>query len=232
VQGIDQYTLQENKTSLDDLVRENAALVLKIAKKMKRKLPSHIEFDDLVQSGFIGLIEASKSYKQDQGASFATFAAIRIKGSIIDELRKNSWGNRETLKKMKELNLAVLTVEQRNKKQASSEEIAAELKISIDEYDKNCQSINVANMISMSQYSDYNFIESNEESPETIVIEEDNKNRIKEILEGLPERDRILLSLYYLEELTFKEIAQVLDLTEARVCQLHAIAIAKVARKI
>ncbi len=232
MQGIEQYELNRHGNALEELVREHSSLVLKIAKKMKRKLPTYIEFDDLVQAGFIGLIEASKSFKADQGASFETFASIRVKGSMLDDLRKNSWNNREAMKNMKELGWAVHRVEQRLQRHASAEEIARELNVSMDEYDKLCQSINVCNMSSTNNLNEASAVLRDGDSPEDIVSEQDMKERIKGMLETLPERDKILLSLYYVEELTFKEIGEVLDLTEARICQLHATALARLAKKI
>lgn len=228
MRGIDVYERNAEGDSLDTLVSKHRSLVAKIAKSMKRKLPSHIELDDLIQSGFIGLLEANKTYKNDQGATFETYASIKIKGSIIDDLRRNSWGTRESLKRLRQLGEAVNRLEQREQKQPTQEEIAAELNMTMDEHIKYCQKINLAQVISLEHVENSNVFASYDNDPQDIVENEDMKNKIKNALEILPEREQILLSLYYIEELTLREVAEVLDLTEARVCQLHVIALAKI----
>lgn len=230
MQSIDHYKENSVETNLDELVKMHSSLVMKIAKSIKRKLPSTIEFDDLVQAGFVGLIEASKTFKTDQGTSFDTFASIRVKGSILDYLRKNSISNREILKNIKALSEAISKLEQKHLRPASAIEIAEEMKISIDEYNVICQYININHATKVEWDLEGRTLPSDSPSPEDHAIEDDLKVRIKKILVKFPEREQILLSLYYIEELTFKEISEVLNLTEARVCQLHAAAIAKLSR--
>jgi len=232
VQGLDLYTEQDIQSEVEKLVRQHTPLVVKIAKSMKRKLPSHIELNDLLQSGFVGLIEANKKFKSDKGAKFETFASIRIKGAIIDDLRKNSWGNRGSILGAKELADATSRIEQRNKRPATAEEVAAELEITLEEYDKLCQRVNLGAVQNMDRLEELNRLPGTEDSPEDALIHEDLTENIKKILETCSERDRQLLSLYYIEELTFKEVAEVLSLTEARVCQLHAAAVAKIKRRL
>lgn len=229
--GLTVYEQHLANNAMDDLIHEHGMLVSKIAKKLKRKLPSHIEFDDLLQSGYVGLIEASKTFKQDGGASFETFACIRIKGAILDFLRKNSWNNREAIKSLKQMGDAVHRVEQRKQGQATAEEVAAEMNISVEEHNKLCQKINLCNMINIDAIEDIN-VQDDELDPEAIVTDDDIKERIKDILGSLPERERILLSLYYVEELTFREIGEVLNLTEARVSQIHALGLAKIKKRL
>lgn len=221
------YEEQSKTAEMDALVRKHTVLVMKIAKHIKRKLPHYIELNDLVQAGFIGLIEASKTFKPDQGASFETFSAIRIKGSIIDDLRKNSWNSRDAIENLKKIGDAVHRVEQRYQRAATSEEIAQEMNVSVEEHYKICQKINICNVVSMETLNSHDTLPCTEDNPEQAIINDNLKDRIKQLLLTLPEREKILLSLYYIESLTFKEISDVLDLTEARVCQLHATAIAK-----
>jgi len=120
----------------------------------------------------------------------------------------------------------------RKQARATAEEIVAELKISFEDYDKMCQKINVCNVLNMDHLETYNLLPGDEQDPGEMVLQDDIKNKIKELLLTLPERERILLSLYYIDELTFKDIGEILDLTEARVCQLHAAAIAKIKTRI
>tara|TARA_R110000868_G_scaffold124843_6_gene329807 strand:+ start:69 stop:770 length:702 start_codon:yes stop_codon:yes gene_type:complete len=232
MQGIDQYEVLNSQVNLDDLVRQHSSIVLKIAKNMKRKLPSSVEFEDLVQSGFVGLIEASKSFKSDMGAKFETYASIRIKGSMLDDLRKNSWNTREAIKNIKQVGAAICAVEQRTRRQASPTDVADELGVNIEEYNKLCYDINICSISSIHDLIESNIINVHEESPEDIAEADSSKKKIRAVLEQLPERERILLSLYYIEELTFKEVGEVLDITEARVCQIHAAAISKISKRI
>lgn len=232
MQGLEIYEEHSDEQVLSGLFRSHSSLVYKIAKNIKRKLPSHIELNDLLQSGFIGLIEAGKSFKKDQGASFETFASIRIRGAIIDQLRKNSWNSREAAKNMKEIGEATHRVEQKNKRPATAEEISAEMNITQDDYDSMCQMINVCNMLNMDDLESLNLLPGDDRNPEALVIEENTREKIKKILLTMQERERILLSLYYIEELTFREISEILDLTEARVCQIHATAIAKIKKRL
>jgi len=232
VQGIDIYEQNIEKLSLEQFVLENKPLVKKIALHIKKRLPSFIELDDLLQAGFVGLLEARKQYKLNMGSSFETFASIRIRGSIIDSLRKNSWGTRETIKNMRRISDAISKIEQRNHKQPSSEEIAAELGISVEEHVEICQQISISNVVSIDVVDEDNSLLGDEaDNPSEIIQHEDIIKNIKDILETLPEREQMVLSLYYIEEFTFKQIGEILDLTEARICQLHSQSISRIQTK-
>lgn len=228
MRGIDIYQQNEKAESSFPSEEEAMALVLKIAKYYKRKLPSHIELADLIQSGYLGLLEAKQHFKPGQGASFDTFAANRIKGAMIDDLRKNSWGTREAMKQMRLFGEAAHRIEQREQQAATPEAIARELNMTPEEHLQASQKISLCQVMSMNVLEDMNALPGNEENPECMVENEDLADKIKRAMALLPKREKILLSLYYVEELTFKEIAEVLDLTEARVCQLHATAISRV----
>lgn len=232
MQTIDQYTESDNAARIEELVKEHASLVIKIAKNMKRKLPSSIEFDDLVQSGFVGLIEAGKNYKEGHGSTFETFASVRVKGSMLDNLRKNSINNRDILKQIKLFNESVNKIEQRNKRPATSLEIMHEMNIDETEYQQVCEYININHASNLDIEIEHNNLAGEGLSPEENVILGETKENLKLILAKLPQREQILLSLYYIEELTFKEISEVLDLTEARVCQIHAAVVAKLSNKL
>lgn len=217
---------------IEQFVIEHRPLVKKIALHIKRRLPSHVELDDLLQSGLIGLLEARKNYKPNMGTTFETFASIRIRGAIIDSLRKSSWVSRETIKNMRKMSDAITKIEQRNQKHATSEEIAEELGISVEEHFKITQEISICNILSLDEIDQDNSIFGNDDTaPEGIISQEDIKEQLKEILQELPEREQLVLSLYYVEEFTFKQIGEILDLTEARICQLHTHAIARVRGK-
>jgi RNA polymerase sigma factor for flagellar operon FliA len=232
VQGIDFYEENADKLLLEQFVREHRQLVRKIALHIKRRLPSYIELEELLQAGFVGLLEARKHYKSSMGTTFETFASIRIRGSIIDSLRKNSWGTRETIKNMRRISDAITRIEQRNHKQPTSEEIALELGISVEEHIEICQQISISNVISLDIVDTDNSFGDESVNPQALTEQEDMIKHIKDILGTLPEREQLVLSLYYIEEFTFKQIGEILDLTEARICQLHSQAISKIQMKL
>ena len=232
MQSVDVYEENADDSMLEQFVLQYHPLVKKIALYLKRKLPSHIDFDDLLQSGLVGLLEAKKQYKSDQGATFETYASIRIRGSIIDSLRKNSWITRDTIKNMRKISDAITKIEQRNKKQATTEEIIAELGITIDEHFQISQEISVCNVMSLDEIEgDNRLLGTDIDNPQCLVQEDNIKNRVNEIVIGLPEKEQLVLSLYYVEEFTLKQIAEILELTEARICQLHSQALARIRAK-
>lgn len=232
MQGIDCYEESAESLLTEQFVTEHHMLVKKIALHMKRRLPSHIDLDDLIQSGFVGLLEARKKYKNDMGTTFETFASIRIRGAIIDALRKNSWGNREITKNMRLIADAISRLEQRNQKHPGSEEIAQELGITMEELDQICQQISLCNVISIDIIdSDDSLLSSGQENPMDVTEQQEMLVQLKSILGTLSEREQLVLSLYYVEEFTFKQIAEILDLTEARICQLHTQAISRIKMK-
>jgi RNA polymerase sigma factor for flagellar operon FliA len=232
VANLNEYQDDVHSISLEQLVAQYSSLVKKIALYIKRRLPSSIELDDLLQSGLVGLIEAKRGFKNGMGASFETYAGIRIRGAIIDSLRKNAWVGRETLKNMRKVSEAINTIEQRDQQQASSEKIGKELGVTSEELFDIYQDINICNVMSLDEidHDHYNLSET-VSSPHESVHRESLRKHLQSILSTLPERDQQLLSLYYIEEFTFKQIGEILDLTEARICQLHAKLIAKVRMK-
>ena len=231
MQSIMDYENNENIT-MEKSIIDYLPLVKRIAICIKRKLPSHIELEDLLQSGVVGLLEAQKNFNPDMGASFETFAGKRIRGAIIDALRKNSWANRDIIKNMKRIADATKMVEQREKRQASIEDITAALGVSADEHAKMAQEINLLYVTNLTDdYLDASLI-SEADDPAKLLEAHVAKDKLKEVLTTLPQREQLVLSLYYVEELTFKEIGEVMDLTEARICQLHSHAIAKLRTKI
>ena len=226
------YEENANDLMMEQFVLEHHQLVKKISLYIKRRLPSHVTLEDLMQSGFVALLEARKSYQDNMGTTFETYASIRIRGTIIDSLRKNSWCTRESSKHMREIAAAISKLEQQNQAQPSTEEIIEELGMTPEEYGIVCQQISVCNVLSLELVdSDNDLLGDESENPLGIAQEDDLKSHIKDILSDLPEREQLVLSLYYLEEFTFKQIGETLDLTEARVCQLHSQSIARIRTK-
>lgn len=228
MQGIDCYEENAESRESSQFVLEHRSLVKKIALHIKRRLPSHIELEDLLQAGFIGLLEAKQHYKPDMGTTFDTFASIRIHGAMIDSLRKNSWGTRESQKNMRLISEAVSRIEQQTQRHASADEIAAALGISLEEYDQICSQISICNVLSLEDLGSDNVLSGDEsENPQEIAQQDELIEQIKDLLVKCPEREQLVLSLYYVEEFTFKQIGEILDLSEARICQLHSQAVAR-----
>ncbi|MFZ2315453.1 MAG: FliA/WhiG family RNA polymerase sigma factor [Gammaproteobacteria bacterium] len=230
--SVELYEQNADHRSSEQFVVEYTPLVKKIALHIRKKLPSHIELEDMLQSGFVGLLEAKNNFKTNMGATFETYASIRIHGAIIDALRKNSWGTRETSKHLRQMGEAISRIEQRKQQQATVDDVANELGITMEEHARLCEKISVGNVLSIDMLDgDNDFLVNDKENPQDITQELQIKDQIKHILTLLPEREQLILSLYYIEEFTFKQIGETLEVTEARICQLHGQAISRIQAK-
>lgn len=214
----------ENCGGVDELVVQHATLVKRIAYHLKARLPDSVQVDDLIQAGMIGLIEAGRNYDSGQGARFETYAGIRIRGSMLDELRKNDWAPKSVHKKARDLAEAIQIVEGRTGRDARDQEIADELKIDIDEYYQILQDSNAC-IVSMDQYGmdkeDFLPGLSDESSdPGKLLVKDRFKESLSVAISGLPDRERIVISLYYESELNLREIGSIIAVTESRVSQL------------
>jgi len=208
----------------DELVIQHATLVKRIAYHLKARLPDSVQVDDLIQAGMIGLIEAGRNYDSGQGARFETYAGIRIRGSMLDELRKNDWAPKSVHKKARDLAEAIQIIEGKTGRDARDQEIADELKIDIDEYYQILQDSNAC-IISMEQYGmdKEEFLPGLVDSshdPGQMLIKDRFKESLSVAISGLPDRERIVISLYYESELNLREIGSIIAVTESRVSQL------------
>ncbi len=213
---------------LEAFVLQHKQLVRKIALHIKRKLPMHIALDDLLQSGLVGLLEARQQYRADGGSSFETWASIRIRGAIIDALRRNSWLTRDASHNMRLITDAIHVIEQRQAAPANANSIASELGVSVDKYYQMAQDSGRCHVMCLDDLTADQTPEAQAVyNPENIVHDENLKAQVKRLLPKLPEREQLLLSLYYVDEFTFKQIAEILEVTEARISQLHRQAVAR-----
>jgi RNA polymerase sigma factor FliA len=204
----------------DALFNDNVELVVRIVNHLSSGLPAGIQRDDLVQVGLIALYEASKAYRDDSEAAFNTYATIRIRGSIIDELRRLNWASRSIQHSQKRLNQAISTLEQRSGRPASEREIAAELCIDLDEYqDLLCQ-LSGSYLLSL----DDDFVDYDTADDSIPADERLHREQIIDLLavltDGLPQKEKLVVSLYFVEELSLKEIGMVIDVGESRVSQI------------
>ncbi|WP_127470489.1 RNA polymerase sigma factor FliA [Thiomicrorhabdus aquaedulcis] len=207
-------------------------LVKRIAYHLKGRLPSSVFVEDLIQSGVIGLIEAMQKFNANQGASFETYAGIRIRGAMLDEIRKGDWTPRSVYRKSREVSEAINKVESRLGREARSEEIAEELGVSLDEYYHILQDTNGSQLLSIDVPDHEELAEERMighfKTPLAELTETGFKAALAKEIAELPEKEKLVMALYYDEELNLKEIGEVLSVSESRVSQIHSQAIKRI----
>jgi RNA polymerase sigma factor for flagellar operon FliA len=211
----------------DDLIRQHASLVKRIAHHLIARLPSNVQVDDLIQVGMMGLLEASKKYEASKGASFETYAGIRIRGSMMDEVRKGDWVPRSVHRNSRRISDAIKVIEDREGRDAHDEEIAHALDMTLDEYFSCLKDSNGGKLFSFEELSEQGDVVSdnlvgNSVSPDRSFQDASFKSHLANEIDTLPERERLVLSLYYEEELNLKEIGLILEVSESRVSQIHS----------
>ncbi len=212
----------------DALVERHGPLVSRIAHHLKGRLPDTVELDDLVQAGLIGLLEAAQNYQPGHGANFETFAGIRIRGAMLDEVRRNDWVPRSVYRKSRELSSAIAEIEGRTGREAKPEEIAAQLGVPLEDYYHMLQDVRCARVLSVEELGSdddsslLDQIPSSQGGGGDALQKLETREQLGELVASLPEREALVLSLYYDEELNLKEIGEVLSVSESRVSQLHS----------
>jgi RNA polymerase sigma factor for flagellar operon FliA len=209
------------------MVIQHAPLVKRIAFHLMGRLPSTVLVDDLIQAGMLGLLEAVKNYDTTQGASFDTYAGIRIRGSMLDEVRRLDWTPRSVHKKARIVSDAIREVENSTGREARESEIAEHLGMDSEEYNHILQDSVGCKTFSVEQLAesgDHAFRDADKDSEEPIDLlgEENFQQALAHAIMGLPERERLVVSLYYDEELNLREIGKVLDVSESRVSQISS----------
>ena len=221
---------QNTRTDAEALVQAHAPLVKKIALHLMARLPDSVQLDDLIQAGMIGLLEAASKYEASQGASFETYAGIRIRGAIVDEIRKGDWVPRSVHRNARRITEAIRNVEAREGRDARDAEVAEELDMDLDSYHTRLSDANVGRLFSLDDLNERGESVNDQapgEGPAEDVQQADFKRHLAAEIENLPERERLVLALYYQEELNLKEIGAVLEVSESRVSQIHAQAAAR-----
>jgi len=211
----------------DEVVNTHAQLVKRIAYHLMSRLPPSVQADDLIQAGMIGLLEASKNYDAGQGASFETYAGIRIRGAMLDEIRRNDWAPRSVHRKARKLADAVRQIESREKRDARDHEVAGELKMSLDEYHQVLQDASGYLVMSFDDIGVDNEAIASELADRTPgpidkVQNDAFKSSLSDAISSLPDRERLVMTLYYDEELNLREIGAVIGVSESRVSQIHS----------
>jgi RNA polymerase sigma factor for flagellar operon FliA len=224
------YSKAQAQDSQHQLIERYAPLVKRIAYHLLARLPANIQLDDLIQAGMIGLLEASKKYDSSKGASFETFAGIRIRGSMLDEVRKGDWAPRSVHRNSRMVSDAIRVIEARTGRDAKDQEVAAELQLSLEDY----YGI-LGDTLGSRLFSFDDLLQDGEHGgglredlaghhlePSRDLEDERFQAALADAIAGLPERERLVLALYYDEELNLKEIGEVLGVSESRVSQLHS----------
>lgn len=221
-------------TQLDPnrLVDEHVPLVKRIAYHLLARLPANVQVDDLIQSGIIGLLEASRHYDPSQGASFETYAGIRIRGAMLDEVRRSDWTPRSVHRHSRRISEVIREIENREGREASAAEVAQGLGVDMTTYQEMLRDAVSSRVLGFDDLSDSdsdvdNLLTSDGPDPLDDLTRMDFKQALAEHIGLLPERERLVLSLYYDEELNLREIGEVLGVSESRVCQLHGQALVR-----
>jgi RNA polymerase sigma factor for flagellar operon FliA len=238
-----EYKKTKDPKVRDAFIKQYAPLVKYVAGKVAVGMPHNVEFDDLVGYGIFGLFDAIDKYDPDKNVKFKTYAVTRIRGAIFDELRSIDWVPRSIRQKSKEIEETISSLESSLGRTASDQEIADKLNVSIDEFQKTMLRISGTSIMSLNdiwytgdendKVSIMDSIESPQSlNPDTIVEKEEIKRVIVKAINDLPEKEKKVLVLYYYEDLTLKEIGQILEVTESRISQLHGKAIIRLRAKL
>jgi RNA polymerase sigma factor for flagellar operon FliA len=231
------------RASSDDVDERNKLVVRElpqvyyVAARIRERLPKHVELEDLVQAGVIGLLEACRSYDGSKDAQFSTFAKFRIRGAILDSLRKLDWGSRTLRRRGREITSSIVKLESKLGRKPDDEEIAVDMQMGLDELHETQTQIDGLQLVgqltnsSHDHAESYDLIESapstGEDNPFELCLKGERKEQLAEAVSQMSEREQLILSLYYNEELTMMEVSKIVGIAVSRVSQIHAAAMVK-----
>lgn len=234
-----QYSDTKDPAIREKLIIEYAHLVKFIAGRLNIYFGSNVEYDDLVGFGVFGLIDAIDKFDIHKGVKFETYASLRIRGSIIDSIREMDWVPRSLRQKNKELEKVYSEIENELGHSASDQEVADKLGISLDDFYKLLNDVNVTSMVSLEEFLEQNYEVgvdlpnvNKEDRPESYIEIVELKDILGDSINKLPEKEKTVISLYYFEELTLKEISAIMKVSESRISQLHTKAIFRLRGKL
>jgi RNA polymerase sigma factor for flagellar operon FliA len=225
----------DGKADKNEILTDHAPLVKKLAHQMKAKLPPSVEVDDLIQAGMIGLLDAVNRYEDNHGAQFETYAVQRIRGAMLDELRSSDWMPRSMRQNMRKIEDALNTLQQRLGRSPTESEVAKQLKVSLAQYQDLLADGGGHQLV---YYEDFHESDSSEhfldrycsdstDDPLQALMNTGFRAAVIDAINALPEREKILMGLYYEQELNLKEIGAIMNVSESRVCQLHSQAVSR-----
>ncbi len=235
-----QYKQEKSLEAKKQLITHYAPQVKFVAERMAINLPSHIEVADLINDGIIGLMDAIEKFDMEKGFKFETYAGSRIHGAILDSLRALDWVPRNVRRKAREIEAVFQKLESELGRTPTEDEIAKSLNISLEELQKEMVSISGTSIFSLDEifYGESGEVSLMEtiremgEGPEEEAVRKEAEKVLRQTIDELPEKEKMVVYLYYFEELTLKEITQVLSLSEARISQLHTQGIIRLKNKL
>lgn len=231
-----QWQSTKDRQSRDALVLAHLPLVQKVVRKLSRNWNGIVNYDDLVGMGTLGLIESIERFDPERGYEFVTFATWRIRGAVLDGLRNLDWVPRSLRSKAKEMEAAYAELEHRHLRSAHDEEVATHLGVSLNEFQQMLYEVSLSPLVSLDgvlpsdeagqevRLAD-TIIDPNAIEPETMLDRSNVQAVLTGVLERLPDKERLVVTLHYYEEFSFKEIAEILELSSSRISQLHTKAI-------
>lgn len=229
-----EYTHAKSSVIREQIIIEYVPLVKIVAGRLSIYLGSNVEYDDLVGYGIFGLIDAIDKFDYGKGNKFETYASLRIRGAILDQIRKMDWIPRSVRQKQKSIDAAIKKLELEKGANYTDDDIARELGISEDEYMNWISQTNLTNVASLEDFIEQGNEVKNSSNPaymriqpERVVEEKELKESLMEAMESLTEKERLVVVLYYYEEMTLKEISKTMEVSESRVSQLHSKALKK-----
>lgn len=235
----EEYSKKRTSELQEKIIIEYAGLVKLVAGRLSMYLGYNVEYDDLVGYGIFGLIDAIDKFDCTKGVKFETYASLRIRGAILDQIRKMDWIPRSIRQKQRKLDMAYQSLEVKYGRAANDDEIARELEISIDELESWQSKTKITNIISLDEFMDQGSETKVEQSltakfdqPEKILEKQELKELLVKTLETLTDKEKKVIILYYYEELTLKEISRILEVSESRISQLHTKALQKMKTKL
>ncbi len=223
------YKEKKDPKARERLIEEHVDIVKIVAGRLSVQYGGHVEYDDLVSYGIFGLIDAIEKFDPQKEVKFRTYAQIRVRGAVIDQLRNLDWIPRSLRQKAKALERAYGELEEKYKRHATEEEICNHMDISREELRDLLSQTNSFNLVSLEEKLEegttFDLPKKQEEVPENIYIEGETYETLRQRIEDLPERERLVISLYYYDELTYKEVGEIIGISESRVSQIHSKAI-------
>ncbi len=226
--GLYNKTAQQGNNNTEEYVIKYSYLVKRIAYHLLSRLPKTVQIDDLMQSGMVGLIEATQRYDKSKMANFETYASIRIRGTMLDDLRKSSWMPRSVHHNMRKISEAIHKIENETGHEAQTKDIVAELGVDMKTYQDMAGAAQANDLFRFDELREdsINF-EQGSDDPYEETQKSEVHTHLKDLIKALPEREQMVLAFYYTERLRFKEIGEVLGVGEARICQIHGQALAR-----
>lgn len=235
----EEYSKKKSPDLYEKIIIEYAGLVKLVAGRLSMYLGHNVEYDDLVGYGTFGLIDAIDKFDYSKGYKFETYASLRIRGAILDQIRKMDWIPRSIRQKQRKIDNAYQALESKHGRVVSDEDVAEELNLTIEEFEDWQVQTNITNIISLDEFLEQGseskteqFFASSFDQPDRMVEQKELKEILTRTLETLTEKEKKVIVLYYYEDLTLKEISRILEVSESRISQLHTKALQKLKIKL